>query len=121
GVLHFRSKVRITDITDGSSQTFLVGERPPSADLNWGWWWGTGYDLSGRGDELLGPREYDFAAAVGCSANPKVGFQPGRIQANCDQSHFWSLHIGGANWLLGDGSVKFVTYSVDWPDHPKGP
>jgi prepilin-type N-terminal cleavage/methylation domain-containing protein/prepilin-type processing-associated H-X9-DG protein len=115
GLLHFGSKVRITDITDGSSNTFLVGERPPSANLYGGWWFGTGYDLSGRGDVALGPRDYDYAASIGCSANPKVGFQPGRIQDDCDQSHFWSQHTGGANWLLGDGSVKFVTYAVDSP------
>jgi prepilin-type processing-associated H-X9-DG protein len=30
----------------------------------------------------------------------------------CSQSHFWSLHPGGANWALGDGSVRFIRYSV---------
>jgi prepilin-type N-terminal cleavage/methylation domain-containing protein len=146
GVLGFRSKVRITDITDGTSNTFLVGERPPSVDLFFGWWFaGSGYDASGRGDVLLGPREFEYAttiftgsyntaytgssgSGIPCdqafpSANPKmpggkIGFQPGRIQDSCDQSHFWSLHTGGANWLRGDGSVKFVSYAVDQVAQP---
>jgi prepilin-type N-terminal cleavage/methylation domain-containing protein len=119
GTLSFRSKVRITDITDGTSNTFIVGERPPSADLVYGWWFaGAGYDSSGRGDVVLGPREYDYAAAlVDLNGNTctLVGYQPGTIQNPCDQAHFWSQHTGGANWLRGDGSVRFVNYGIDSP------
>jgi len=119
GVLGVGSKVRLTDITDGSSNTFIVGERPTSADLYYGWWFAAGgYDNSGRGDVVLGPREYDYGAAIGCSANPKIGFQPGKIQDNCDQSHFWSLHTGGANFVFADGHVRFLSYAVDTPARP---
>jgi prepilin-type N-terminal cleavage/methylation domain-containing protein len=130
GVLYFRSKVRVTDITDGTSNTFLVGERPPSVDLYYGWWFaGAGYDGSGRGDVVLGPREYDYAASITasdgatpCNAayppNGLVGFQPGTIQNPCDQTHFWSQHTGGANFLRGDASVRFVSYAVDNATNP---
>jgi prepilin-type processing-associated H-X9-DG protein/prepilin-type N-terminal cleavage/methylation domain-containing protein len=131
GLLGLSSRVRFADITDGSSNTLFVGERPPPTDLSWGSWFvGGGYDNSGRGDSVLGPRECDYAAAVfsgGGSGIPcnqayppygKVGFQPGDIQDNCDQTHFWSLHSGGANFLFADGHVGFLSYAVDSPDQP---
>src|SRR5262249_20575983 len=113
GILYWTSKVRIADVTDGTSNTLLVGERPPSVDLYYGWWFaGAGWDGSGEGDVVLGARAYNYAASIGCPAS-SVGFQQGDLKNPCDQAHFWSLHIGGANFLFADGSVRFLTYSAN--------
>jgi prepilin-type processing-associated H-X9-DG protein len=121
--------VRMADVTDGLSNTLMVGERPPDQDLIYGWWFaGAGFDGSGKngtgsgtGDVVLGADEekyYNWIATHYPESNcpkmpPKVGLQAGTITSACDYAHFWSLHAGGANFVLGDGSVKFLPYSLD--------
>ncbi len=116
GVLYLDSAVRLTDVTDGTSMTLAVGERPPSARKNFGWWYaGEGQQKNGSGDMILGVREtyYPQSQHVGdCPFGP-YAFVPGRLEDQCDLFHFWSLHPGGAHFLFCDGSVRFLTYSAD--------
>jgi prepilin-type N-terminal cleavage/methylation domain-containing protein/prepilin-type processing-associated H-X9-DG protein len=95
--------VKIESIADGTSNTVMVGERPPSSDLYWGWW---AYSDS---DNILAHPNREIYTVSGCNGNeifrPDVPTNP---RAAC---HFWSVHSNGGNWLLADGSVRFIAYS----------
>ncbi|MGL4420053.1 MAG: DUF1559 domain-containing protein, partial [Gemmataceae bacterium] len=57
GLIYFNSAVRIVQIKDGSSNTLLMGERPPSPEFRFGWWYsGVGQDGTGSIDFTLGTR-----------------------------------------------------------------
>jgi prepilin-type N-terminal cleavage/methylation domain-containing protein len=105
--------IRLTDIYDGTSNTLMIGERPPAQDLYWGWWSVSDYDC------LLFVNEgFGF---YGDCVNPGL-FRPGKPNGPCsgDSNHFWSFHAQGANWALGDGSVRFLPYSAQAITIPMG-
>ena len=125
GILYWNSHTRFADVTDGTSNTLLVGERPPSWDLVYGWWyagagqWDSSYPQlhnTGSCDVTLGMAELNIKGngipqMDACPSGPYT-FGPGDINYPCDQFHFWSLHAGGSNFLIADGSVRFVAYTA---------
>jgi prepilin-type N-terminal cleavage/methylation domain-containing protein/prepilin-type processing-associated H-X9-DG protein len=114
GVLFQDSHIRFADITDGTSNTLLAGERPPSSDFQFGWWYaGIGQKYTGSADMILGVQEVNLLPVTPTSCGPGASsYSPGRIGSPCNTFHFWSYHPGGANFLFTDGSVHFLPYSV---------
>jgi prepilin-type processing-associated H-X9-DG protein len=114
GVLFQDSHIRFAEITDGTSNTLLAGERPPSSDFQFGWWYaGTGQKLTGSADMILGVQEVNLLPVTPTSCGPGASsYSPGRPGSPCNLFHFWSYHPGGANFLFADGSVHFLPYSV---------
>jgi prepilin-type processing-associated H-X9-DG protein len=96
---------RIADIPDGLSLTIAVGERPPAADLYWGWWAFSDYD------SLLALPNWDWNYS-GCTSVLPGYFRPGNVADNCSTTHWWSFHANGGNFLLADGAVRYFSYST---------
>lgn len=119
GMIYVNSGVKMAEVTDGTSNTFLIGERPPSNNLLYGWQWaGAGDHPSfGTTDVALGVLERPITP----SAAPDF-FRDGILDdpQNLHRYHFWSLHPGGANWAMTDGSVRFITYAAGGPQATSG-
>lgn len=115
GTLYAGSKVQLVHVADGASNTLLVGERPPSPELYYGWWYaGIGQDHRGGMDSHLGAREVkwtSYSQYAPCGPGP-FAFKAGRADDYCSAFHFWSLHPGGANFAFADGAVRLLRYDA---------
>ncbi|MBX3437347.1 MAG: DUF1559 domain-containing protein [Planctomycetaceae bacterium] len=104
GILYSNSKVRIGDISDGTSNTCMVGERGQNQSLTYGWpLCGRGYPplYSGRKDHIL--EMFTFSKGVP-NDDPDSG---------PSNQKYWSWHPGGSMFLLADGSVHMLNYSIN--------
>jgi prepilin-type N-terminal cleavage/methylation domain-containing protein len=120
GVLYVNSSVKMSGITDGTSNTVMVGERPSSNNLLYGWIWAGAGDAPnhfGTTDVVLGVHERPLLPT-----NNADYFRPGTIIDTMDlhRYHFWSLHPGGGMWAFADGSIRFITYSSAGPQAAAG-
>jgi prepilin-type N-terminal cleavage/methylation domain-containing protein/prepilin-type processing-associated H-X9-DG protein len=117
GIFYINSKVRFADITDGSSNTFLFGERfhyDPTFDKLYpngpiqqktGWAW----------SNTLPGFDYLFGAAqpINWLIPPTVTSDPGFVYEDDRMSTFGSGHTGGANFCFADGSVRFLSETAN--------
>jgi prepilin-type N-terminal cleavage/methylation domain-containing protein/prepilin-type processing-associated H-X9-DG protein len=120
GVFYMRSTTKLSDITDGTSNTYLIGERYMDPDYylngmagyddqgwNQGWDWDT-VRWSGKSDSITDKKGY--ASSL---------FQPWQDQPgnNSMGQSFGSAHANSFNMVFCDGSVQQISYSIDLEAH----
>jgi prepilin-type N-terminal cleavage/methylation domain-containing protein/prepilin-type processing-associated H-X9-DG protein len=111
GAMYLNSHTRLTDITDGTSNTLLVAEndaRPVFYVLG-GTFKGPG-PVSQGGGGWADPIGY---LIINGSDPSGSGAFPGPCAINCtSDNEVFSFHTGGANILFGDGAVRLMKNTI---------
>ena len=98
---------RQKDVTDGTSKTIFMGEVRPECSVTA--WQGWGVSNNGQGFvTTLPPINWDS-----CS---RSNSEPDGCKRYCNwnmELGYKSLHPGGVNVLLGDGTVHFLSETID--------
>lgn len=120
------SRIKIRDVTDGTSNTIAAGEinlvpdvagAGPTADCLTigdlrGRIWGTKYVGGGTFTTLQGPN-----SAVPDTVTYGYSREYAPISNSCSSGdnavYARSRHVGGAHFLLADGAVRFISENVD--------
>ena len=106
--------VTIASVTDGTSNSILVGEVLPLADANNAFWTSTG---SASGTTIpLGWDTNSFPATdPACNGKWQAPTRRLGCRYSAAAKGFVSRHPGGANLLFADGSVHFLKKSISLP------
>ncbi len=123
GPIFRNSRIRFAGVTDGLSNTVFAGERTPYlSDATWvgiipGYRHFAYNAFASLGTGGLGVN-FDYANAILAAhsgpslyEDPVVIHPPNSPLGHTDE--MYALHPGGANVLLGDGSVRFIKQSIN--------
>ncbi|MDC0935546.1 DUF1559 domain-containing protein [Pirellulales bacterium] len=101
GVMHYNSQVRMREITDGTSNTFYVGEVDVDQDDQF------------KTDYPSYCTPSCFVGSMWSNTNHITTFYGINARLDWDKGSINSHHPGGANFLFVDGHISFFSESID--------
>ncbi len=104
GVLFLNSRLRLAKVLDGLSQTIMLGEMADTKDTL-GWVSGTRSTLRNT-SALNDPKVFDRNSVLENEA-------PVESSGTLQVGGFSSFHTGGAQFVLADGSTRFLSQNID--------
>jgi prepilin-type N-terminal cleavage/methylation domain-containing protein len=139
GLLYRNSRKRIRDVTDGTSNTIMVGERmhrhdfnriadssapqyqaPSDAHATWYAAIRNVFRPSGMTNMMISSNPMMATEAQGSLVLSHVGQSMGMMMMHRTPNttnhivHFSSAHQGGLHFILADGSVHFLSENIDY-------
>ncbi len=108
GIVFVRSEIAAANVKDGLSNTYLIGEKYLNPDD-----YTTGLDLGDNHPLSIGHNNDTVRWTTHDAANPANSLTPRQDRSGfSDSNRFGSAHAGGCNFVMCDGSVRTVSYSI---------
>jgi len=100
------SEISLAQVTDGASNTLIMGERGVSINF-YGW------PYCGAGQEVQFPNGAPVQTGEGDNLlSTQLGMSQGYPDGNHD-FHFWSYHPNLSQFIMADGSGHTLSYDID--------
>ena len=134
GIMYPNSTVKHGGITDGTSNTFLVGEMSWDFGGDWGpWYYGASFFFANFSNAMAEDRFYskgasgiwphnqalirfrinDAAISNELGASISIEDLSGGVESFKNYVSFGSNHPGGTHFCMGDGSARFLNEETD--------